>query len=46
MRKDLLTTRLRDPVIERIKRWLKEEVITSPLVPVLHPSPLRMTGLV
>jgi two-component system CAI-1 autoinducer sensor kinase/phosphatase CqsS len=45
MRKDLLTTRLRDPVIERIKRWLKEEVITSPLVPVLHPSPLRMKGL-
>ena len=25
--------------------WLKEEVITSPLVPVLHPSPLRMKGL-
>lgn len=26
-------------------RWLKEEVITAPLVPVLHPSPLRMKGL-
>ena len=25
--------------------WLKEEVVTSPLVPVLHPSPLRMKGL-
>ncbi|MEJ6021906.1 sensor histidine kinase [Ramlibacter sp. PS4R-6] len=26
-------------------RWLKEEVVTAPLVPVLHPSPLRMKGL-
>jgi two-component system CAI-1 autoinducer sensor kinase/phosphatase CqsS len=29
----------------RVSRWLKEEVITAPLVPVLHPSPLRMKGL-
>ena len=29
----------------RVKGWLKEEVVTSPLVPVLHPSPLRMKGL-
>ncbi|WP_395687309.1 sensor histidine kinase [Caenimonas koreensis] len=26
-------------------RWLKEEAIVAPLVPVLHPSPLRMKGL-
>jgi two-component system, CAI-1 autoinducer sensor kinase/phosphatase CqsS len=26
-------------------RWLKEEVLEAPLVPVLHPSPLRMKGL-
>lgn len=25
--------------------WLKKEVITAPLMPVLHPSPLRMKGL-
>jgi two-component system, CAI-1 autoinducer sensor kinase/phosphatase CqsS len=25
--------------------WLREEVITAPLVPVLHPSPVRMKGL-
>jgi len=30
---------------DRASAWLKEEVITSPLVPVLHPSPLRMKGL-
>jgi two-component system CAI-1 autoinducer sensor kinase/phosphatase CqsS len=29
----------------RVSQWLKEEVVTSPLVPVLHPSPLRMKGL-
>lgn len=29
----------------RVAAWLREEVITSPLVPVLHPSPLRMKGL-
>jgi len=29
----------------RTLRWLKEEVVTAPLVPVLHPSPLRMKGL-
>jgi two-component system, CAI-1 autoinducer sensor kinase/phosphatase CqsS len=29
----------------RMMRWLKEEVVTAPLVPVLHPSPLRMKGL-
>lgn len=29
----------------RVSRWLKEEVVTTPLVPVLHPSPLRMKGL-
>jgi two-component system CAI-1 autoinducer sensor kinase/phosphatase CqsS len=28
-----------------VARWLKEEVVTAPLVPVLHPSPLRMKGL-
>ncbi|MDP3620260.1 MAG: HAMP domain-containing sensor histidine kinase [Ramlibacter sp.] len=26
-------------------RWLHEEVVVAPLVPVLHPSPLRMKGL-
>lgn len=26
-------------------RWLHEEVVAAPLVPVLHPSPLRMKGL-
>ncbi|MBC7601871.1 MAG: HAMP domain-containing histidine kinase [Ramlibacter sp.] len=26
-------------------RWLREEAIVAPLVPVLHPSPLRMKGL-
>ena len=30
---------------QRVGRWLREEVITAPLVPVLHPSPLRMKGL-
>lgn len=30
---------------QRVLRWLKEEVVTAPLVPVLHPSPLRMKGL-
>lgn len=25
--------------------WLKDEVVTAPLTPVLHPSPLRMKGL-
>jgi len=29
----------------RMLHWLREEVITAPLVPVLHPSPLRMKGL-
>lgn len=28
-----------------IGSWLKEEVFTAPLVPVLHPSPVRMKGL-
>ncbi|MEO5671676.1 MAG: HAMP domain-containing sensor histidine kinase [Ramlibacter sp.] len=28
-----------------MSRWLREEAITAPLVPVLHPSPLRMKGL-
>lgn len=32
-------------VWHRVSGWLKEEVVTSPLVPVLHPSPLRMKGL-
>ena len=26
-------------------QWLKEEVVTAPYVPVLHPSPVRMKGL-
>ena len=30
---------------QRVSQWLKEEVFTAPLVPVLHPSPLRMKGL-
>jgi two-component system, CAI-1 autoinducer sensor kinase/phosphatase CqsS len=33
------------PAWQRIARWLREEVIKAPLVPVLHPSPLRMKGL-
>jgi two-component system CAI-1 autoinducer sensor kinase/phosphatase CqsS len=32
-------------VWQRAAQWLKEEVITTPLVPVLHPSPVRMKGL-
>ena len=41
---------LREPapapaVWPRVMRWLREEVVTAPLVPVLHPSPLRMKGL-
>lgn len=32
-------------VWHRVSHWLREEVVTSPLVPVLHPSPLRMKGL-
>jgi two-component system CAI-1 autoinducer sensor kinase/phosphatase CqsS len=28
-----------------VGRWLKEEVFTAPMVPVLHPSPVRMKGL-
>ncbi|RYX96399.1 MAG: HAMP domain-containing histidine kinase [Comamonadaceae bacterium] len=45
MRKVPAMPRSQDPFIGRMKRWLKEEVVTSPLVPVLHPSPLRMKGL-
>ena len=30
---------------QRTAQWLKEEVVTAPLVPVLHPTPLRMKGL-
>jgi two-component system CAI-1 autoinducer sensor kinase/phosphatase CqsS len=30
---------------ERIASWLREEILVAPLVPVLHPSPLRMKGL-
>ncbi len=29
----------------QLRRWLHEEVVVAPLVPVLHPSPLRMKGL-
>ena len=29
----------------RTLRWLKEEIITSPLLPILHPTPLRVKGL-
>lgn len=32
-------------VWHRVWCWLREEVVTAPLVPVLHPSPLRMKGL-
>lgn len=32
-------------VWQQFTRWLKEEAVTAPLVPVLHPSPLRMKGL-
>lgn len=28
-----------------VLQWLKEEVVTAPFVPVLHPSPVRMKGL-
>lgn len=28
-----------------IARWLRQELVTAPLVPVLHTSPLRMKGL-
>ena len=29
----------------RVLDWVKKEVVTAPLTPVLHPSPLRMKGL-
>jgi two-component system CAI-1 autoinducer sensor kinase/phosphatase CqsS len=45
MRKDTPTPSPGSSLLNRVKRWLREEVITSPLVPVLHPSPLRMKGL-
>jgi two-component system CAI-1 autoinducer sensor kinase/phosphatase CqsS len=35
----------RAPANPGFARWLREEVIEAPLVPVLHPSPLRMKGL-
>jgi two-component system CAI-1 autoinducer sensor kinase/phosphatase CqsS len=31
--------------LDRTLDWLRKEVITAPLTPVLHPSPLRMKGL-
>jgi two-component system CAI-1 autoinducer sensor kinase/phosphatase CqsS len=33
------------PALERVLDWLKKELVTAPLTPVLHPSPLRMKGL-
>ncbi|MDB5966833.1 MAG: sensor histidine kinase [Polaromonas sp.] len=33
------------PSADRKLEWLKKEVVTAPLTPVLHPSPLRMKGL-
>ncbi len=39
------SSRLHSAGQSRLLRWLREEVITSPLLPVLHPSPLRMKGL-
>lgn len=30
---------------ESVLDWVKKEVFTAPLTPVLHPSPLRMRGL-
>jgi two-component system CAI-1 autoinducer sensor kinase/phosphatase CqsS len=33
------------PAWQQVKDWLREEVVTAPLVPVLHTSPLRMKGL-
>ena len=33
------------PGLVRALDWLEKEVITAPLMPVLHPSPLRMKGL-
>ncbi len=30
---------------QQTSRWLREEVCIAPLVPVLHPSPVRMKGL-
>ena len=35
----------RAPGLVRALDWLKKEVVTAPLIPVLHPSPLRMKGL-
>lgn len=34
-----------DSLSRRVSQWLVEEVLRAPLVPVLHPSPLRMKGL-
>lgn len=30
---------------DKFMPWLREEAITAPLVPVLHPTPLRVKGL-
>ena len=35
----------RQSAAAQVARWLKEEVVVAPLLPVLHPSPLRMKGL-
>ena len=35
----------RAPVWQSVTRWLREEVVTAPLVMVLHPTPLRVKGL-
>jgi two-component system CAI-1 autoinducer sensor kinase/phosphatase CqsS len=36
----------RPPALSHVlAQWLKEEVLIAPLVPVLHPSPVRMKGL-
>lgn len=45
IREDTTSRRLRGSVWSLVVRWLREEVITSPLVPVLHPTPLRIKGL-
>lgn len=43
---DTATHSRREPATSRrILRWLHDEVVKAPLVPVLHPSPLRMKGL-
>lgn len=45
LRQDAAASAPKGSSLHQLGRWLKEEVVTAPLVAVLHPSPLRMKGL-